>query len=108
MCDESGRLSAEFLCEDGLVFDPISSQCGVPTTGSICPQPLKLQPPQQVGASVTSGSKLTYLSGGGLQAAERQVGGGGDLQRVHRLPEWPRTASHVSGELPPQFLLKLP
>ena len=30
MCDEHGDLSAEFLCEDGLVFDTISQQCGLP------------------------------------------------------------------------------
>ena len=30
MCDEEGQLAAEFLCEDGLVFDMISQQCGLP------------------------------------------------------------------------------
>ena len=30
MCDEEGELAAEFLCEDGLVFDMISQQCGLP------------------------------------------------------------------------------
>ena len=30
MCDENGELTAEFLCEDGLVFDTISQQCGLP------------------------------------------------------------------------------
>jgi hypothetical protein len=38
MCDETGSLAAEFLCEDGLVFDAVSGQCGLPTLGSICPQ----------------------------------------------------------------------
>ena len=30
MCDENGEHAAEFLCEDGLVFDTISQQCGLP------------------------------------------------------------------------------
>ena len=30
MCDEEGRLAAEFLCQDGLVYEPISKQCGLP------------------------------------------------------------------------------
>merc|ERR1719318_2054403 len=32
MCDETGKLAVEFLCEDGLVFDIISSSA----TGSTC------------------------------------------------------------------------
>merc|ERR1711922_54928 len=30
MCDEQGNLAAEFLCQDGLVYEPISKQCGLP------------------------------------------------------------------------------
>merc|ERR1739845_191384 len=30
MCDEDGNLAAEFLCQDGLVYEPISKQCGLP------------------------------------------------------------------------------
>merc|ERR1711872_265964 len=30
MCDEEGRLAAEFVCMDGLVFHPGSSQCALP------------------------------------------------------------------------------
>merc|ERR1712168_1388309 len=30
MCDEDGNLAAEFLCQDGLVCEPISKQCGLP------------------------------------------------------------------------------
>ena len=30
MCDEDGQLAAEFLCQDGLVYEPISKQCGLP------------------------------------------------------------------------------
>merc|ERR1712142_789365 len=30
MCDEDGKLAAEFLCQDGLVYEPISKQCGLP------------------------------------------------------------------------------
>merc|ERR1711922_59254 len=32
MCDEQGNLAAEFLCQDGLVYEPISKQCGLPDT----------------------------------------------------------------------------
>jgi len=48
MCDEEGQISAEFLCEDGLVFDPISGQCAQPININ-CPQPLELQEPQPIG-----------------------------------------------------------
>nr|AGN29570.1 peritrophins 3-A1 precursor [Acartia pacifica] len=30
MCDEDGNLAAEFLCQDGLVYEPVSKQCGLP------------------------------------------------------------------------------
>merc|ERR1711860_262393 len=33
MCDEDGNLAAEFLCQDGLVYEPISKQCGLPLNG---------------------------------------------------------------------------
>merc|ERR1712226_143612 len=49
MCDETGQVSAEFPCEDGLVFDTISKQCSVPNRVQ-CPQPLQLQDPQPIGS----------------------------------------------------------
>ena len=51
MCDEEGQISAEFLCEDGLVFDPISGQCAQPINIK-CPEPLELQEPQPVRLTV--------------------------------------------------------
>merc|ERR1712240_617338 len=30
LCDEDGKLAAEFLCQDGLVYEPVSKQCGLP------------------------------------------------------------------------------
>ena len=50
MCDENGRLAAEFLCEDGLVFDSISKQCGLPfKIGCEASGRLLLQEPQPIG-----------------------------------------------------------
>ena len=50
MCDERGDLAAEFLCDDGLVFDTISQQCGLPFRVG-CEQSgrLQLQQPDPVG-----------------------------------------------------------
>jgi len=30
MCTRDGKLGGEFLCQDGLVYEPISKQCGLP------------------------------------------------------------------------------
>ena len=50
MCDETGKLAAEFLCEDGLVFDIISKQCALPfEIGREESSPLLLQEPQPIG-----------------------------------------------------------
>ena len=50
MCDEEGRLAAEFLCQDGLVYEPISKQCGLPfKIDCIGSSRTKLQEPQPVG-----------------------------------------------------------
>ena len=50
MCDERGTLTAEFLCEDGLVFDTYSKQCGLPFKNT-CEQDgrVSLQEPQPIG-----------------------------------------------------------
>ena len=55
MCDENGEYSAEFLCEDGLVFDSISQQCGLPFKVG-CEQSgrLQLQQPDPVSIECTS------------------------------------------------------
>ena len=50
MCDETGKLAAEFLCEDGLVFDIISKQCALPfKIGCEESNRLLLQEPQPIG-----------------------------------------------------------
>ncbi len=47
MCDEKGRLAAEFLCQDDLVYEPISKQCGLPfKVDCIGSGRTKLQEPQ--------------------------------------------------------------
>merc|ERR1711931_547361 len=48
MCDEDGKLSAEFLCQDGLVYEPISKQCGLPFAIDCSDRP-QLQEPQPQG-----------------------------------------------------------
>ena len=49
MCDEEGRLAAEFLCEDGLVYETISQQCSLPfKIGCEDSGRVQLQPPKQV------------------------------------------------------------
>merc|ERR1711973_76272 len=50
MCDEEGRLAAEFLCQDGLVYEAISKQCGLPfKIDCISTGRTKLQEPQPTG-----------------------------------------------------------
>jgi len=50
MCDEEGNLAAEFLCQDGLVYEPISKQCGLPfKIDCIGTGRTKLQEPQPTG-----------------------------------------------------------
>merc|ERR1712098_265154 len=48
LCDDRGELAAELLCEDGLVFDVISKQCGLPH-GIDCSRRPRLQEPQPEG-----------------------------------------------------------
>merc|ERR1711931_404061 len=50
MCDEDGKLAAEFLCQDGLVYEPISKQCGLPfKIDCLGSGRTKLQEPQGTG-----------------------------------------------------------
>jgi len=44
MCNEEGELEAEFLCEDGLMFDVISKQCGLPHGIDCTTKPLQQEP----------------------------------------------------------------
>merc|ERR1712137_199479 len=48
MCEPDGTLSAEFLCQDGLVYDPSTKQCGLPFNIDCSTRP-GLQDPQPVG-----------------------------------------------------------
>lgn len=53
MCDEEGRLAAEFLCEDGLVYETISQQCSLPfKIGCEDSGRVQLQPPKQVCSTI--------------------------------------------------------
>merc|ERR1712098_16286 len=50
MCDETGKLAAEFLCEDGLIFDNLSNQCVLPFKSScLADGRAQLQEPQPIG-----------------------------------------------------------
>jgi len=50
MCDENGDLAAEFLCQDGLVYEPLSKQCGLPfKIDCLGSGRTKLQEPQGTG-----------------------------------------------------------
>eukprot|EP00092_Neocalanus_flemingeri_P025097 GFUD01027213.1.p1 GENE.GFUD01027213.1~~GFUD01027213.1.p1 ORF type:complete len:221 (+),score=39.18 GFUD01027213.1:127-789(+) len=59
MCDESGELAAEFLCEDGLVFETISKQCSLPFGSARCELSgrLILQEPQPIGNCIRRNGK---------------------------------------------------
>merc|ERR1712168_320515 len=51
MCDTEGNLAAEFLCQDGLIYEPISKQCALPfkKTGNPCEGRPVSQEPKPVG-----------------------------------------------------------
>merc|ERR1712243_308027 len=50
MCNEQGKLAAEFLCEDGLIFEALTKQCVLPFKSNCLREGRsQLQAPQPIG-----------------------------------------------------------
>ena len=50
MCNEQGKLAAEFLCEDGLIYEALTKQCVLPfKSNCLRDGRSQLQPPQPIG-----------------------------------------------------------
>merc|ERR1711970_708436 len=50
MCNEQGNLAAEFLCEDGLIFEALTKQCVLPFKSNCLREgKTQLQEPEPVG-----------------------------------------------------------